>query len=47
MEENLKEINEKLDILTRRREYPNSTNDIDNICEKLDRIIELLSKKAE
>lgn len=47
MEKELKEISKKLDALNNRREYPNSLKDIDDICDKLDIIIELLNKKVE
>lgn len=46
MEEELKEINKKLENIIGRREYPDSTQDMDDICDKLDQIIDLL-KKAE
>lgn len=44
MEKELKEINEKLDDIVAKREYPLSMKNIDNVCEKLDIIIELLNK---
>lgn len=47
MEKELEEINKKLEIIVSKREYPNSTKDVDDICEKLDIIINLLREKAE
>ena len=47
MEKEIKEINKKLDSIIAKREYPNSINDIDDVCEKLDEIINLLNEKAE
>nr|DAJ09206.1 MAG TPA: hypothetical protein [Caudoviricetes sp.] len=47
MEKELEKINQKLDIIVSKREYPNSARDADDICEKLDIIIDLLRKKAE
>lgn len=47
MEKELEEINKKLEIIVSKRGYPNSTKDADDICEKLDIIINLLREKAE
>lgn len=42
MEKELSEIIKKLDVISNKREYPNSVHDIDTVCEKLDTIIDLL-----
>ena len=47
LEKNLKPVIDELHDLNARREIPFTTNDIDNICEKLDNVCEKLDTLIE